>query len=365
MFSLRFFMVALTLFAVLAFVGCEREITGDVTAVVDNSAEDCLACHSGYLDQAQGEWANSIHASGNTVDYTNRGGSDCTRCHFQQGFLSFIETGTLPPDPFSEVSAIGCFTCHDPHENGDLSLRISSAFTLANDEVFDFPSSGNLCVQCHHSRLDSRTIVDGIGTSTHWGPHHGPQGDVIAGTNGYEFPGLSYTFPSSPHGNQVREACAGCHMGATVNHDGYMVGGHTFKMVDEESGETQVGICANSSCHPSANSLDFTADQDYDLNGTVEGYMTEMEGMMDSLAILLTDAGVLSSGHPAGGSIADGHTAGALYNFLLVEEDKSEGVHNWSYLSSLILASIDYMDGISKAPAASVISDDATLARSH
>jgi len=167
MFSLRFFMVALALLA-LAFVGCERKIEGDVQAIVDTSDEDCLACHSGYLDQAQGEWANSIHASGNNVDYTNRGGSDCTQCHFQQGFLSWIETGTLPPDPFSTVSAIGCFSCHDPHERGDLSLLVTTPYTLANGEVFDFPLSGNLCVQCHHSRRDGNAITDNQSVSRYW-----------------------------------------------------------------------------------------------------------------------------------------------------------------------------------------------------
>ena len=366
MFSLRFFMVALALFA-LAFVGCEREITGDVTAIVDNSAEDCLACHSGYLDQAQGEWANSIHASGNTVDYTNRGGSDCTRCHFQQGFLSFIETGTLPPDPFSTVSAIGCFTCHNPHENGDLSLRVTSAFTLLNGDVFNFPEAGNLCVQCHHSRTDVRTVGDNQSVNSRFGPHHGPQGDMIAGTNMYEFPGLSYTFPSSPHGNQVREACAGCHMGATQNHTGYNVGGHSFKMVDVASGETQIGICSDAACHPTADEFDFPADQDYDGDGVVEGYITEYHGMMDSLEVLLFAAGVVNaSGTPLSGTIADGHLAGALFNFRAADEDQSEGIHNWNYISSLLLASIDYVEGVvSSSPGMVFIDDSATPASSH
>ena len=324
MVRLRFFMIALVVFGMLALVGCERKISGDVSTIVDNSTEDCLGCHSGFLDHAQGEWANSIHASGNTVDYTNRGGSDCTRCHFQQGFLSWIETGTLPPDPFETVSAIGCFTCHDPHERGDLSLLITSAYTLENGVVFDFPEAGNLCVQCHHSRVDVRTVGDNQSVNSRFGPHHGPQGDMVGGTNAYEFPGLSYTFPSSPHGNQVREACAGCHMGQTRNHTGYNVGGHSFKMEDVASGESQVGICADAACHPTADEIDFPADQDYDLDGSIEGYQTEYQGMMDSLAVLLQAAGVLSgSGSPVSGTIADGHTAGALYNYQFCAEDQS------------------------------------------
>ena len=29
-------------------------------------------------------------------------------------------------------------------------------------------------------------------SSSHWGPHHGPQGDVLFGANGFEFEGYTY-----------------------------------------------------------------------------------------------------------------------------------------------------------------------------
>lgn len=366
MVRLRFFTIALVVLAMLAFVGCERKISGDVSTIIDNSTTDCLACHSGYLDAAQGEWANSVHASGSNIDYTNRGGTDCTKCHDQQGFLSFLATGTLPSEPFSTVSAIGCFTCHNPHENGDMRLNTTAAYVLENGDVFDH-GAGNLCANCHHSRTDVRTIGDNQTTNNRYGPHHGPQGDLINGSGGYEFPGLSYTFPNSPHATQVRDACVGCHMGQVNAHEGYNIGGHSWNMVDEETGYNLSGLCANANCHPGVNTLDFTADADYDNNGSIEGFQTEFEGMLDSLAVLLTDYGVLSgSGAPTSGTIADGHVAGALYNYVLCEEDRSEGVHNWNYMSSLLEASIDYMAGVvGGSPTASGGATQATVASSH
>ncbi|MCB2230761.1 hypothetical protein KQH82_08610 [bacterium] len=343
------FALAAMALVMLALTGCEREITGEVE---DISATNCFGCHNGQMDAQQGEWANSIHASGNNIDYTNRGGSDCTACHNQEGFLSFIATGTLPSVPFSSVSAIGCFTCHNPHAVGDFTLRATAAYTLPNGVVFDH-QSGNLCVNCHHSRTDVRTIGADQSVNSRYGPHHGPQGEMVQGTGGYEFPGGGYTFPSSPHAGQVREACIGCHMGNARAHEGYDIGGHSFNMIDEESGYDLSGICANESCHPGVNTFDFTADFDYDNNGTIEGYRTEIHGLIDSLDVLLQAAGVLSgSGTPVSGTVADAGVAGALYNRQFIEEDRSFGVHNFSYSRSLLEASIDYMNDFLPAAAA-------------
>lgn len=349
------FALAAMALVMLALTGCEREITGEVE---DISATNCFGCHNGQMDAQQGEWANSIHASGNNVDYTNRGGSDCTKCHDQQGFISFLATGTLPSEPFSTVSAIGCFTCHNPHEAGDFSLRTASAYTLENGDVFNH-GAANLCANCHHSRLSAETIEDGISVNRYWGPHHGPQGDLLTGANGWEFPGEGYTFPSSPHANQVEDACIGCHMGNPSAHNGYDIGGHSFNMADEESGYNLVGLCADASCHPGVNTFDFTADTDYDGDGTTEGYQTEMAGMLDSLATILQGAGYFDgTNHPVSGTIADRHIAGAMYNFLLVEEDRSHGIHNFNYAQSLIEASIDYMNGVIAGSATNNVAGD-------
>ena len=84
--------------------------------------------------------------------------------------------------------------------------------------------------------------------------------------------------------------------------------------------------------------------RDYDHDGTVEGYQTEVAGLLDSLGTLLYAADIIDdTNHPVSGTIADADVAGALYNFLLIEEDRSEGIHNFKYIVGLLESSIEYM----------------------
>jgi hypothetical protein len=333
---LTFALVALA----LLLAGCEREINDNVENNDEFSAVNCFTCHAGYLDAAQGEWANSVHASGDNVDYTNRGGgSDCTRCHDEQGFIYFLANGEPTPTAFENPAAIGCFTCHNPHENGNMDLRTDAAFTLLNGDVFDH-GAGNLCANCHHSRVDASSISDGISVSTHWGPHHGPQADMINGSNGWEFPGEGYSFGSSPHRTAVPNVCVHCHMASENIHDGYKVGGHSWNMMDEETGSNLVAMCQE--CHEDAESYD------------VDSAQTHIEVLLEDLGSELQSAGLFdATNHPISGPVADANLAGAMYNFLMVEEDRSEGVHNYDYARDLLEASIDYVQNNPPAPTAS------------
>lgn len=321
----------------LLSMGCERKVVneqGDDQA----SLSSCFTCHGeeGTLLAAKGEWQNSIHASGNNVDYTNRGeGSDCTKCHDHQGFLDFIATGELDA-PYDNVSSIHCFTCHAPHTRGNLTLRVSTPYTLENGDVFNH-TSANLCVNCHHSRLSADAITDNQEVYNHWGPHHGPQGDLLEGTNGYEYTG--YDYESTGHATAgTNNGCIKCHMGNPQTHIGYKIGGHSFNMIDEETGDNMAGVCET--CHS-----EIGDDFDY------EGIQTNVEELLADLQDLLYAAGhVDEEGEPMGTSsskhvIADEGEAGALWNYVLIEEDRSEGVHNPDYIVGLLESSIAYMEG--------------------
>jgi hypothetical protein len=327
-----------------AITGCDREVTE--TIIVENSDEDCFVCHGddGLLLQAKGEWQSSVHASGTNVDYTNRGGSDCTECHNHNGFLEFLETGSVSA-PYDNVSAIHCFTCHAPHERGDLSLRTTDPVELTSGETFDAGDEGNLCVNCHRARRGPESITDNFEvTSSHWGPHHGPQGDLLIGQLGYEFSGYSYV--STGHANAVDKTCATCHMGDPRQHSGYGVGGHSFNIVDDDDNSI-VGVC--SECHVAADDeIDFLADDDFDYDGTIEGVQTEMEGLADSLFVLLFDKSVVDAdGHPIRGTIiAEADLAGALWNYLTYEEDRSKGIHNYRYILGLLQSSIEVVNAL-------------------
>ncbi|MFC1475077.1 hypothetical protein ACFLQG_00380 [Candidatus Zixiibacteriota bacterium] len=328
----------------IAIVGCDRDVTERIYVNQTDDSE-CFTCHGddGFLTQAQGEWANSIHAAGAYVDYTNREGR-CTECHSHQGFLEFLETGESSPTAFEQVSGINCFTCHSPHESGDLSLRTTAAVELADGEIYDYNES-NLCANCHKARRDPSSIGDDFNvSSTHWGPHHGPQADMLNGTIGYEFD--DYDYINTNHANAIEKVCITCHMGNPQQHNGFGVGGHSFTIEDEE-GNSIAGVCE--SCHSEAEDIDWLADADYDHDGSVEGYQSEIDGLIDSLAVLLLAQGVLGGDavdgyHPNAGIVDSAGVAGALWNFIYIAiEDKSHGIHNFNYTQGLLQSSIDYV----------------------
>lgn len=334
-------MLAISLFALVIFagVGCERKIVNEDAAESQAALNSCFTCHGedGFILAAQGEWQNSVHASGTSVDYTNREGRDCTKCHDHQGFVDFLETGELN-GPFDNVSAIHCFTCHAPHTRGNLSLRVDDPYTLINNVTFDL-GSANLCANCHHANTSVNTIAANMQVYDRWGPHHGPQSDLLIATGGYEYDDLEYDYENTGHGaEEGDDGCIKCHMGNPEAHNGYAMGGHSFNMVNpDDEEEILVGVCQE--CH--------TAAEDFDY----EGIQTDVEEMLEELGNLLVLAGHLDeeSGLPEGTSqakhtIADEGEAGALWNYLMIEEDRSHGVHNPFYIRDLLESSIEYME---------------------
>jgi hypothetical protein len=341
--STIFFLVCVTA-ALMLFVGCERKV------VIENETSeftDCFVCHGdndALIVTAQQEWRNSVHGSGANVDYTNR--STCPECHNHQGFLEFLATGEVNA-PYENVTAIHCFTCHAPHTTGTLALRVEGPYELMNGVDFDH-GEANLCVNCHHSRFDVSEIVDGWEmTSTRFPAHHGPQGDLIEGTGGFEITG--YTYAQSTHKNVVEDACVGCHMSNPEQHEGYRIGGHSWNMEDPETGYNLYETCVE--CHDAAEDVEdfdfraITDSTDYDFDGTLEGYQTEVDGLLDSLAVLLVAEGALDDDHsPIEQVFADANVAGSMHNFGIIEEDRSRGVHNFGYIVSLLQNSIDYLN---------------------
>jgi hypothetical protein len=338
----------LPLVALFMLTSCERKISGTVQND-DTVSDQCFNCHNGQLDAPQGEWAHSVHASGASIDYTNRPAPDnCTRCHNQQGFIDWVSTGTINP-PYENAKAIGCFACHNPHETGNFSRRTVAPVTLASGDVFDH-DDGNLCANCHQARENVGVITnDFVITSSRFGPHHSQQGDLLAGFSGYEgFPG--YTKQSSISHSSIDGACAGCHMANVRTHDGYEVGGHSFNM-ENEAGDNLSLFCRN--CHgeigSSGGAYALIRDSvDHDNDGVVEGFQDEVDGMLDSLRTLLIAEGILNGSTDLliTQTVADGDLMGAAWNWLLISDDHSRGVHNPKYVVSLLGASIAHVSGL-------------------
>jgi hypothetical protein len=209
------------------------------------------------------------------------------------------------------------------------------------DPVFDY-GKGNLCANCHKPRSinpkpdpTKTAVTDTITiTSSRWYQHYGVQGPMLAGTNGFEFTG--YTYSNSFHTTSTviaDEGCVICHMAVEERNP---AGGHTMKIEDEEAGELLVG-CLSAGCHSEPFELDY------------EGTRTEIEGLLDELHTLLLDrewitaSGSInaSSGSPL--KIAPAYEAGALYNYFFVEHDLSLGAHNTKYARQLLESSIEVL----------------------
>lgn len=313
----------------------------------DSETAECFSCH-GISDfgpeviLATAQWENSQHATG---DVTSRSSGSCGACHTNEGFVEKVTGEDYSGDAFT---AIGCFTCHDPHETESFALRTMAAVDLGNDETYDRGVS-NLCANCHKGRRDVRTyVVDGVSMSSHYGPHHGPQADMFIGENAYEYTGYSYV--NSAHTSAAVEGCIDCHFDEI---DRYFLGGHTFWVKDPVSGDELVDGCNVDGCHTDAleiDSLNRVSLVDYDWDGTAEGTQDEITGLLDSLHTLLVAANLLAYDaeddefHPAERVVVLADSAGALFNYEFVAEDRSAGIHNTSYSVGLLRSSINYLN---------------------
>ena len=82
----------------------------------------------------------------------------------------------------------------------------------------------------------------------------------------------------------------------------------------------------------------------------------ELTGLADQLKALLVARGILNgtSGAPVPGTYTSDE-AGALWNYLLFEEDRSVGVHKPNYMRGLLDSAIDFLNA-APAPAATLSS---------
>ena len=282
------------------------------------------------------QWEHSVHATGGHYD---RNATSCAVCHTSQGFLERIAAGTATTaEAIKDPLPQNCYTCHKIHQSysqEDWALTQTDPVTLwEGGQTVDL-GKANLCISCHQSRVVSPALPDPATggtitiTSSRYGPHHGPQGVMLPGLNGYEVAGPE-PYVNSAHtallANNTKNACIVCHMGTAQATES---GGHTFR-VTSESGNINTAACVE--CHPVA----------ADLNTLVDAKQVEIEDLMAQLKTKLVDRGLLNATSDLAIVPQDfeGHEAGALYNYKFIEEDKSRGVHNFKYAKALLINSI-------------------------
>jgi hypothetical protein len=314
--------------AAASLFACDRTVTYEEQTVQANT---CFNCHSDQdtkLVAAEQQYAFSVHASGTAVSEPN---DPCSGCHTSEGFVERIETGDIPAT-VDNPTAINCFTCHAPHTSGDLSRRVEDPMPLANGVSFDLDGA-NICAACHQARRNVDTYVTTpsgrVTLNNRWGPHHSPQGDLLIGTNGYEYP--TFTYEQTAHRSATEDGCLDCHMDHPEN---LRVGGHSFNMAFDDGSEVMVNTAACEACH---GDLD-----DFDL----DGYQTQTDSLVTDLRGRLVAAGLVSgtTGLPRSVTTSS-DSAGAVWNYLMALEDRSRGVHNRKYVHSLLQSAISYISG--------------------
>jgi hypothetical protein len=319
---------------------------GDTNLItVSLSSGDCNQCHDAPTHHIKGtEWYASLHAS-TTRDPSGPGRESCVGCHTGLGFIQRM-SGKGITDP--TYVPINCQACHEPHgetvpAGNPHLIRALTAVTFQDGTTVTNAGEGQLCMQCHQARVDAATYATSY--HSHFGPHHGPQGDMIEGVNGFTY---GQDIPSSAHRTAVTNLCVTCHMQTVAPTDTAFLhaGGHTFRP-DWEPGGTNVdvdlvGACQQ--CHGKA-VTDFNFPlQDYDGDGVIDGVQTEVQHLMDRLAMLLPPIGQAKTTVTPDSSWTAPQME-AAYNYLFVQEDGSMGIHNTAYTVGLLKASIANLTG--------------------
>ncbi len=307
----------------IALTGCDRNIT-----VVEETtqAQSCFSCHSDAdtkLVDAEQQWDRSRHATGSTL---NENDSSCKGCHTSEGFIARA-TGTPAPDTIENPTAIHCFTCHSPHTSGDFRLRWTANATIMDGTTYDL-GAGNICVACHQARRDVNVYVAGQPSLTsRWGPHYGTQGDMLLGSNGYEY--ASYSYERSTHREATEDGCLDCHYKATSQ---YVVGGHSFEMESTVNGEEVLNTGACAPCHGPVSDFNLGAVQD------------SVDVLLEDLKANLITAGLLDATTGLPKTVkTSADSAGAVWNYRMISDDRSKGVHNPKYVMGLLKSSIQYI----------------------
>ncbi len=316
-------------------------------------AGQCNQCHNAVIDgTVSGKhnlgsyWQASLHATMPAKEYQ----SSCSKCHSGPGFVKALTkvANVWPADSSSffgnDKEAISCPVCHDPHSVANPNqLRTVKVDSLMTGFVPTTGGKGQLCMNCHQERKSVKTAVTTVapyyGFGNRFGAHHSPQADVFFGQNGYEF---GKSLSKQTHG-MVADACVTCHM-PTVTWGSSVHSSHAMTM-------DTASVRGCTTCHPGATGFDAIKlyNTDYDGNGKVEGVQTEVKGLLarlkaklplDPLTGEVTNSmkdSLLVKNKPA--------VIQAIWNYFLVMNDASKGVHNPKYVIALLKASLDAVTG--------------------
>jgi hypothetical protein len=340
----------------LIFIGCTKEGPQGPAGAAGTNGKDanatCTNCHN-FGDTVIVkifQYDASKHASASTIIEAARSG--CSGCHSHEGFLEKLQTGSTVTKAYNDAAPINCRTCHTIHSTytpADWALRdvtpvhpyidTTTTIDLTVQLAGGTDGTSNLCGKCHQARKTSPWLTNPKGTdslsvtSTRWGPHHGPQFLMLAGKGAFEMG--SSTFRSTDHKSHA--TCRNCHMAPA---QGEAVGGHTLWMTSSETGDN---VAACKPCHSAIGTS-------FDYNGA----QTTIETKYQTLKVLLAQKNVIDTVNdilkgPISASKPKKFTQiqlAVVWNYFLVDADRSMGIHNYAYISDMLDAGIAYMQSL-------------------
>ncbi len=362
---------------------------------VSLSADVCGACHGEPARHARfQQWQISGHANYELAQDEGMSGS-CAKCHTANGFLAWVENGAAPGASVdvtwsaSDIHPQTCVTCHDPHNAGttsggpdtDAPMRIQGDTPeLGSGFVATSLGKGAICATCHNSRRGLRNDATFASiTDRDRAPHLGPQTDVLMGQNAFMVDVGRRSYHSL-----IQDSCVTCHMDATPPPAdlSYNLGGtnHTFAASPEICSQCHVAITAESVQGQVESKLTRLHE------ALVAGWTAELQSMLSSGATIDFDGEVTLSSAAQVLSVEFGETHGrqaltvttpsgtygpvrmssidvttgsgtaglsdqanpllikAGWNYLLIEGDGSEGVHNPTWTAEVLATSLGALE---------------------
>ncbi len=296
--------------------------------MIDPETIPCVACHNEttLIVSKQAQFHHSPHGSGES--YIRGTNGNCAGCHGSEAAEARIEAHLPPHAPSIKgvvnVSPINCRTCHDIHDSYTLE-----DFSLVGDAapvqlemtgtLFD-GGAGNLCANCHQIRNELPMSSNGEVTieTTRFGPHHGVEAQMLLGEGG-----LGVTSAPNTHLRKVEDTCVDCHMGPVGEKDPAdplpaVARNHTF--------EAEVSYCA--ACHTGMASFN------------QEGVQTEIQELLDEVRPLLIAKGIMDDREGRENRSIEGtypeEVAYAMWNYMVVLEDGSRGMHHPDWARKLL-----------------------------
>ncbi len=305
-----------------AIDGLKQRVANNVGTSDDGGVVNLAGGELQYRDPVTGALSTSTYLGTATVAEVY-----CTTCH--------AVTDANDPHKTNIPWTPGSFPLQYPDDAGSVFLEKSPSTAAVTGTDAGNYGGGNTCMSCHRSRVDVTNYLTATGnaiTSTHWGPHEGPQADIFTGKGGYEYAGKAYG--ESTHEQKL--SCIDCHMVSVA--DNSNVPDHSFT--------PHLSACLG--CHAGTTTFNINSFQS-NVHSAMNQFETYFQQMLTRATAapytpLLTTQigdGNWADDQPIPGATINGvlmtaDQAGALYNYILIARGSGSGVHNPKYVAQLL-----------------------------